>query len=215
MKKTKDLLTVAIVLALIISFSVPQVEALTFSNNDLFNFPKYLKPKPSKTPKPTKTPKPSPTPKSGYVKVLYPNGGETFTYSDTVKVKWERNKINSCFLGFSFGEGSLNWIETNITSEMSSYDWTIDDWNMGFEPAKMKLELDCWSEDGQPMDQSDDFFTVNPLPTPTPTPDLLPSPTPESPSPVLIYSPIPYPSFSGGFFGGVSVWGFSTSSYSN
>jgi hypothetical protein len=170
MHKFKSFFIIFIFCVIAFSLNIAQVQAISFSDTGFLNFPKITKkPKPLKTPKSSKTPKPTPAPKDAFVKILYPNGGEIFTYGDTVKVRWEMNKVNSCFLGFSFGEGSLNWINTEITGNMTSYDWVIDDWNMGFDPVKMKLELDCWSDGGQPMDQSDDFFTVNPVPTPSPS----------------------------------------------
>lgn len=175
---------------------VPQVQAISFSNSNFFKFPKLIK-----------KPKPTATPRSPYVKIKYPNGGEVFTFGDKVKIQWEKNQINSCWLGFSFGEGSLNWIDTSITGEMISYDWTINNWNDDDTPSKVKIELDCFSDNGSAVDQSDDFFTVNPVPTPTPAPTSSPTPQPsEQPQSTFM----PYPSYSPGFFGA----GFTMSSFS-
>lgn len=180
---------------------VPQVQAISFSNSNFFKLPKLIK-----------KPKPTAAPRSPYVKIKYPNGGEVFTFGDTVKVSWEKNQINNCWLGFSFGPGSLDWINTEITGDMSSYDWVINNWNMDDEPSKIKIELDCFSDKGSVADQSDDFFTVNPIPTPppaggsTPTPVSSSTPKPSEQPPVII---MPYPSYSPGFFGvGVTISSF-------
>lgn len=115
------------------------------------------------------------------VRITYPNGGETFTQGEKVKITWEGRNIDSCYIDYSYGVGSLSNITKLSTTGNGSYDWTVNLPNL-FSPKQIKISMDCYQTGaGSKRDQSDDFFTVNPLPKPTPTPTPTPIPVPGQP----------------------------------
>ena len=118
-----------------------------------------------------------------FVRIVSPNGGETLTQGDKVQIIWEGKNIDKCSIGYSFGEGSLNHINTNVsTSGNGSYEWTVNVGNI-ISPRQVKISMLCYQTGvGSKSDQSDNFFTVNPLPKPTPTP----IPAPSKPGPLKV-----------------------------
>lgn len=145
--------------------------------------PKPIKtPRPTPTPKPTKTPRPTPTPLNiPFAKVLYPNGGETFTEGDVITIKWETKNVTSCFLGYTIGPGTLDWILFNFSPNITSHEWTVLNWGNSGSPRPTKIDLGCYPSNSNASfaeDQSDDFFIVNPKVTPTPSPTPTPTPIP-------------------------------------
>lgn len=99
---------------------------------------------------------------SRYVKILAPNGGETLKAGDTFTVQWEGNDIDKCNIGYTFGPGSRNDINSNVpTTGNGSYAWTVNIGNT--TNTQVKIDLLCYKTGiGQVSDQSDTFFTVNP-----------------------------------------------------
>lgn len=111
----------------------------------------------SQTPVPTATPTPTP---ARSVKITYPNGGETFKVGDKVRITWDSSKIDTVMLGYSFGVGSLNNI-TSLIPNQGYYDWTVNIGNT--TNTKVKIDISAYETGrGSVIDQSDDFFTVNP-----------------------------------------------------
>lgn len=99
-----------------------------------------------------------------FVRLTYPNGGETFTVGDVINITWESNKMETCTLGWSNAPGSLNWIDNApvIPGAQKSYTWTV---SMGTRlmTTQMKIYLMCGIPNvGLWDDFSDDYFTVNP-----------------------------------------------------
>ncbi|MBI2021225.1 hypothetical protein HYS99_01790 [Candidatus Giovannonibacteria bacterium] len=47
------------------------------------------------------------------VTVTAPNGGEVLTTSKIYRITWNSENVDKVSIGYSFGEGSLNWIATN------------------------------------------------------------------------------------------------------
>ncbi len=99
---------------------------------------------------------------SRFVKVTSPNGGEALKVGDKVNISWEGNDIDKCNVGYSFGLGSLNNINPNVsTTGNGSYEWTVNIGNTA--NTQVKIDLLCYKTGvGQVSDQSDNFFTVNP-----------------------------------------------------
>ena len=133
----------------------------------------------------------------GHLRIITPNGGETYTEGDVVTIKWDASSnIDKIMLGWSTGPGSLNWIATSMPNT-GSYTWKVDVGNTtrtsfliditGYETGKGSLS-----------DKSDGYFTVNqkseypPAPEPMPEPKPEPLPTPE-PKPVTTQQPASNP----------------------
>lgn len=107
-----------------------------------------------------------------FVKITSPNGGETLEPGGVYKIQWDSNDVDTCELGYSFGEGSLNNI-IKIPNQ-GYYDWAV---NIGNSVnTRVKIDILCYKTGvGSVGDQSDDFFTVtpgdsSPSPSPSPTP---------------------------------------------
>lgn len=111
--------------------------------------------------KPSPSPKPSPT--ARFIKLTYPNGGETFNVGDNVRVTWQYYDVDNCSLGYSFGPGSLNWIKfSGINPSQRYYDWVVHIGNqLSGSSRQVKLDMTCYKTGvGSVIDQSDNFFTV-------------------------------------------------------
>lgn len=113
------------------------------------------------------SPSPSSSPPGRFVKVTYPNGGETLKVGESVKITWDSSDVDKCSVGYSFGVGSLNNI-VSLIPNTGSYDWTVNIGNSS--GTQVKVDLLCYKTGvGQASDQSDNFFAVI-KPTPTPVP---------------------------------------------
>ena len=100
-----------------------------------------------------------------FVRLTYPNGGETFTAGDIIQITWESNRANRCSLGHSLGEGTLDWIATDLPGTQKSFAWTVKSWGSTFQSQQQKIYILCNSivPTTQLSDYSDAFFTVNPV----------------------------------------------------
>lgn len=115
----------------------------------------------SVSPSPTSTPTSTPT--GRFVQVTYPNGGENLNVGDKVKITWDANDIDSCWIAYSFGPGSTNWIITGLPcTNTRSYEWTVNVGNMLLGTQKqVKIKIIAYKTGvGSVQDESDDFFTV-------------------------------------------------------
>jgi hypothetical protein len=139
------------------------------------------------TPIPTSTPTPTPN-IARWIKVVSPNGGETLQVGNTYRIAWNSSpNIDSVYLGYSLGAGSLNWIATRLPNT-GYYDWKIYIGNSTNSQIKIYV-LGYQTGYGSADDYSDNFLTVlsppiiSPTLSPTPTPRLILTPTP-TPVPV-------------------------------
>lgn len=122
---------------------------------------------PTPTPAPTPTATPvnvgiGTTAPERSIKITYPNGGEVFNVGDKVRITWTSNKIDQVSLGYSFGPGSLNPITSTLIANQNYYDWVV---NIG-NTANTQVIIDVTGYEtgvGSVNDQSDNFFTVNPI----------------------------------------------------
>jgi len=117
-------------------------------------------PTPSPTPSPTPTPTPTPAPS---VRIIYPNGGESFTIGQTARIRWQSNNVDTCYLEYSFGPSSLNNIAIINNPNIGYYDWNVNIGNMwGISSRQVKIDLGCFKFGVTYVnDQSDNFFTVS------------------------------------------------------
>ena len=63
------------------------------------------------------------------VSFISPNGGETLCVGKTYHITWDSTNVDKVSLGYSFGEGSLNWFQGNSGNNIAntgSYDWNVN-----------------------------------------------------------------------------------------
>ena len=100
------------------------------------------------------------------VTVTSPNGGESLNVGDTYTVTWDSTNVDSISLGYSFGAGSLNWIDTDITTSKNtgtySYDWTVGIGNIQEGDSRdVKISIIAYETGvGSVTDESDNFLTI-------------------------------------------------------
>lgn len=119
---------------------------------------------------------------SSYVSIISPNGGETYSVGDTVRISWNSNASVSCTLSYftsDFGP-SMTYYIGSVNSSQGYFDWTVSKPLESLSSSQQKIMLVCW---GLPADYSDNYFTVEgvaitPTPTLSPTPTATPTPTP-------------------------------------
>jgi cytoskeletal protein RodZ len=125
--------------------------------------------KASATSAPTQAPTVAPKPKNGadaslptYIKVIAPNGGETYKVGDTVTFNWESNNLNkngSCVIQLRYEDGSLSKAWVPVNTPEGGFNWLFTSDQGG---KKAKVNMDCYdSNQNLFSDQSDNFFTVN------------------------------------------------------
>lgn len=116
---------------------------------------------PTPTPTPTPIIQPSPSPQGRFVRVTYPNGGESFKIGERVDVRWTSNDVDFCNIGYSRGVGSLDWI-ANLNDNPGILSWNV---NMGYVvlPTQAKIYALCYKRGvGSVDDYSDSFFAITP-----------------------------------------------------
>ncbi len=134
-------------------------------------------PEQSPTAKPTVTTTPSPTPtttmtptpqlnngadsdKPTFIKVVSPNGGESFKVGDTIHITWESNNLNksgSCIvkLAYEGGKYSSAWVPVNTPKGF--VDWKVTDESQ----TQAKVDMECYdSTSNLVKDQSDGYFSI-------------------------------------------------------
>lgn len=111
------------------------------------------------------------------ITITSPNGGEVLTVGQTKRITWNSSSvIDKVYIGYSFGTGSLNWIATNIPNT-GYYDWNVNIGNTTNTQVKISI-TGYQTGTGSWSDQSDNFFTVNPVvSTPAPTVTLTSAPS--------------------------------------
>jgi len=99
------------------------------------------------------------------IDIVSPNGGEVLTVGKTHMITWNSINVDKVYLGWSLGEGSLNWIDTNIVTSKEtgtySYDWNVNVGNFSGDSRDVKISITGYETGiGSAIDKSDDFFTV-------------------------------------------------------
>ncbi len=95
------------------------------------------------------------------IKVLTPNGGESFKTGDTIKVSWSANNLNkngSCIVTLQYNNGSTSktWIPVNTPAGF--YDWKV---TADSAEHQAKVNLECYDDkQTRVTDQSDNYFSI-------------------------------------------------------
>lgn len=165
------------------------------------------------TPTPSASVSPSATPStSPYLKLHFPNGGETFNVRDFVRIGWEQEGLDNynCLFRYVNDSEVYGTHIFQVNPLQLYFNWIVD--VSGLTPgnsAKIKADIICSDPAHNGVfDRSDDFFnvyyphftpapTATPTPTPSAEPSNAPSPSSEvssSPSPEVSASPSAQPS---------------------
>lgn len=129
---------------------------------------------PKVTSKPTTNPSPTPTPTSApsttntsdpnlptSIKVVSPNGVETFKVGDTMRITWNSNNLNkngSCIVTLVYDNGSKSATWVPVNTPQGYFGWKLTSESGG---RQAKVDIECYDDKQTRVhDQSDNFFTV-------------------------------------------------------
>lgn len=126
--------------------------------------------KPTTTPSPSETPTPTPTTSTTNtsdsnlptsIKVVSPNGGETFKVGDTIRITWNSNNLNrsgSCIVKLVYENNSPSTSWTPVNTPVGFRDWKLESESGGHQA---KIDIECYDDKQTRVhDQSDNSFTV-------------------------------------------------------
>lgn len=113
-----------------------------------------ISPTPTPTPTPTSTPPPA-----SVVRVIYPNGGETFRIGTTIRVTYQATNVDSCMLGYQF-DGKPNVTLGSINPKQGYYNWATSKLKLPAVAVKAKITLTCTAATNTFSDQSDKSFIL-------------------------------------------------------
>ena len=116
---------------------------------------------------------------SSGVQLTYPNGGQSFKTGDRVRITWSTTATGSCSLYYFVGSNTTTVHEVGYVNNASIgyYDWTVSAPGQVVGTSyQVKVQMACV---GQPVEYSDNFFTITVSSSPTPT--FVPTPTPSTP----------------------------------
>jgi len=125
------------------------------------------------SPSPTLSTTPSPTPQPTValipttsqtinLKLLSPNGGESFKVGDKINISWQASIFNQIIISYINAVGSENQITTVYNSGSGIYEWVVDIGNTTNNNFKIKLTgIKLGSGATTLEDQSDNYFTIN------------------------------------------------------
>lgn len=111
----------------------------------------------------------SPSPVTDYLKVIYPNGGESVKIGDTVRIKWESNYTNYD-VGIVRLDGTVKVLAAIKEIPERYLDWVVDE---SFAGQQLKVRVAGYNysnpDSNEITDNSDNLFNVMPIPSPSPT----------------------------------------------
>lgn len=121
---------------------------------------------PVSTPTPTSAPTQTSTNTSDssaptFIKVTFPNGGESFKVGDSMHITWSSNNLyrsGSCVITLAYDNGSKSsaWVPVNTPN--GYYDWKLTSESGG---KQAKVDMQCYDSGSNGYnDQSDNYFTV-------------------------------------------------------
>ncbi|MBI2337741.1 hypothetical protein HYU95_01015 [Candidatus Daviesbacteria bacterium] len=96
-----------------------------------------------------------------FIKIIYPNGGETFIAGSGINIKWDTNSPGNCSVYAKDSSNSIN----KISNEVAYASWKSIFWTTRIDAAlsedKMKISITCTDSQGRTFeDDSDNSFTV-------------------------------------------------------
>lgn len=126
---------------------------------------------------PPSTPTPTPTP---FIKVFYPNGGQSFTPNQTTTIFWSSLGIDKVAIDIVDANGAFSTIALPMAASLGKFTWNIPSTWYG---TSNKFIVKIYSYPEKTIfDTSDTQFTIS-YPTPTPTPTRTPIATTPTPTP--------------------------------
>jgi hypothetical protein len=89
------------------------------------------------------------------ITIIAPNGGEILTGGNIYTIRWQ-SSITFDKVDIEYFNGS-QWVAiTNNTEDVGSYEWTVPN----ISTTKAKLWIKGWSQNGNPVDFTDNTFTI-------------------------------------------------------
>lgn len=106
---------------------------------------------------------PTATPTGNYARVIYPNGGESFTQGESLTVRWESNiAIGYCFIQAIDENNSGAVIAQSISPGVGSVAWNANMGNTTLNERNYKVYLLCNNYNGgSATDTSDSYFVIH------------------------------------------------------
>ncbi len=93
------------------------------------------------------------------ITITAPNGGEILTGGNTYTIRWQ-SSVTFDKVDIEYYNGSQWVVIENNTEDDGSYEWTVPN----ISTTKAKLWIKGWSENGNPVDYTDNTFTIIPPP---------------------------------------------------
>ncbi|MFA6252569.1 MAG: Ser-Thr-rich GPI-anchored membrane family protein [Candidatus Paceibacterota bacterium] len=98
---------------------------------------------------------------AGKIKVISPNGGETFTFGKTHSIKWNSTGIDKVDINLEFETGGGINIASNLSASLGNYSWLV---NTVGATAKHKIiiseSIPAGTAASNVYDKSDSFFKI-------------------------------------------------------
>lgn len=98
------------------------------------------------------------------VTITSPTGGENLIVGQTYHIAWNSSSnVDKVSVGYSFGEGSLNWFANNDGYNIpntNSYDWTVNIGNHTM-PAQVRIYVIAYNTGTGSAYQYSNYFTVS------------------------------------------------------
>jgi len=96
------------------------------------------------------------------INITAPNGGEILTGGNIYTIRWE-SSITFDKVDIEYYNGSQWVVIKNNTEDDGEYAWTVPD----ISTTKARLWIKGWSDNGNPVDYTDNNFTIIPAPSGT------------------------------------------------
>lgn len=101
------------------------------------------------------------------VKLIQPNGGETYTSGQTVSINWTTNTTIApvAKVTLQYNTGGLFWKNiVTLNGNPGTYNWTIPAVSVPVNKVRVRVILRKSNGGSIGIDVSDSFFTINPVP---------------------------------------------------
>ena len=108
---------------------------------------------------------PTPVTTSPFVSVFSPSAGEALATGQNYRIKWTNSpNIDKVTIGYSFGEGSLNWFANNSANNIPNngyYDWNVNIGNTTNSNSKARLCITGYQTGVGSVSSCSGYFTVS------------------------------------------------------
>lgn len=95
------------------------------------------------------------------VKITSPNSGEALTVGKIYRITWNSTNTDKVTIGYSFGEGSLNWFSGNSANNIPNtgfYDWNVNIGNT--TNTKVRICITAYNTGVGSVSECSNYFNV-------------------------------------------------------